>query len=141
MVQGGVHAVSNIAVPALSSDFDSSILEAARIFYDANTKCLSANADFLMARQCTLMFASSAQAEVISKAWDAVGVVESASAWACVAINGRCSPRKTCCGKNLTCTGPKGRRFCRKCKQEGRRCIVGTECCRLLKCKHNRCTR
>lgn len=141
MVQGGVHPVSNVAVPPLNPDFDASILEAARIVYDANTKCLTANADFLMARQCTLLFATSAQVDAVSKAWDAVGVVEPAAVGTCVAINGRCSAKEDCCGKKkLTCTGLKGNRTCRRCKRQNRRCQRGTECCRGLKCKLNRCS-
>jgi len=86
MVQGGKHPRrrSNVRVTALDpTDFDRSLRMASRIFYHANTYCLTPDSNFVMARMCTEMFARSlysspsagvSAASVVKKAWDAVGV-------------------------------------------------------------------
>lgn len=75
MVTGGVHPYSGVEVPALDADFDASLSAAVKIFYQANTDCLTEGSDFASARDCTLQFATQDQAESVVKAWDAVGVV------------------------------------------------------------------
>jgi thermolysin len=139
MVQGGVHPVSKIDVPPLNPSFDESILEAAKIFYDANTKCLSESSNFLMARQCTLMFASSEQADTVSKAWDAVGVEEQESSTTCKGRGEFCSVRDDCCGKRLTCGGQDDNRTCKKCRRRNQSCTVSESCCEGLKCESSMC--
>ena len=74
MTQGGLHPKSNILVPPLNSNFDLSIKAAAKILYDANTKCLTESSDYQAARECTLLFATPSQVTSVSKAWEAVGV-------------------------------------------------------------------
>jgi Thermolysin metallopeptidase, alpha-helical domain/Dickkopf N-terminal cysteine-rich region len=78
MVEGGTHTTSGITVPALDpNDFDRSITMGAKIFHSAYSSCLTYPSTFQAARECTLMFAAdSNQTESISKAWDAVGVLE-----------------------------------------------------------------
>jgi len=65
-----------VDVPALDpDDFDSSLLLAAKIFYQANTACLTSSSGFLSARLCTLMYANGTDTkEAVNAAWDAVGV-------------------------------------------------------------------
>ena len=77
MTQGGTHPrkKTNITVPAIDADFDTSMLAAAKIFYDANTNCLTESSSFYSARLCTLMFAGDYN-QSVSAAWDAVGVVK-----------------------------------------------------------------
>lgn len=76
MVEGGTHPrnKTRIKVPAISSDFDVSILEAARIFYKANTACLTPSSNFASARECTITHAGQYAANVAA-AWTAVGVL------------------------------------------------------------------
>jgi Thermolysin metallopeptidase, alpha-helical domain len=139
MVEGGVHPVSQVEVPALNGDFDTSLLEAAHIFYDANTKCLSENSDFSAARQCTLMFATTpTQVETVTKAWDAVGVMEGTGG-NCVPKLGHCSVRTDCCGTRLTCDGPVESKTCKRCKRLDQPCARGSSCCLGLKCRRKVC--
>jgi Thermolysin metallopeptidase, alpha-helical domain len=139
MVEGGVHPVSQIEVPALNGDFDTSLLEAAHIFYHANTKCLSENSDFSAARQCTLMFATTpTQVETVTKAWDAVGVMEGTGG-NCVPKLGHCSIRTDCCGTRLTCDGPVESKTCKRCKRLDQPCARGSSCCLGLKCRRKVC--
>jgi Zn-dependent metalloprotease len=76
-VQGGSHprALTTGHVPPIDSDFDTSIRIAARIFYMANTACLTPQSQFADARSCTLLHAGP-YSDNIAKAWDAVGVVD-----------------------------------------------------------------
>jgi Thermolysin metallopeptidase, alpha-helical domain len=75
MVQGGEHprgATSN-QVPAINSDFTTSMKAAVTIFYNANTNCLTPSSGFREARLCTEQFAG-AYLSSVTEAWDAVGV-------------------------------------------------------------------
>jgi hypothetical protein len=74
MVQGGTHPTTGITVPAMSSNFDSSIGQVATIFFNANTMCLTESSDYIAMRECSLLFASATQKPTVQKAWDAVGV-------------------------------------------------------------------
>ena len=76
MVQGGTHPRSKTSVtvpPINATDFNDSLLKAAKIFYMANTACLTPRSGFYDARACTLLFAADYKASV-EAAWDAVGV-------------------------------------------------------------------
>ncbi len=79
-VKGGTHprGKSSTNVPALSSNALTSIEMGAKIFYAANTQCLTAGSTFQDARSCTrdkaqTLFGSAAYAS-IDAAWAAVGV-------------------------------------------------------------------
>jgi bacillolysin len=76
MVTGGTHprGKSSVVVPAINSDFGTSLLEAARIFYNSNTACLTPGSNFAAARYCTADVMGGAYAANIHAAWDAVGV-------------------------------------------------------------------
>lgn len=74
MVEGGTHPRSGVEVTGLYPDFDTSILAAATIFFNANVGCLTDSSDFLAMRTCTLLHSSAAHKETVKKAWDAVGV-------------------------------------------------------------------
>jgi hypothetical protein len=74
MTQGGTHPKTGITVPALNSNFDTSIKQAATIFFNANTMCLTESSDYQAMRECTLLFASASQKPTVQKAWEAVGV-------------------------------------------------------------------
>jgi hypothetical protein len=76
MVEGGTHPVSEIYVPALNVDFDTSLKQAAELFFRANTLCLTESSDFMSMRECTLMLASPTEQTTVGTAWDAVGVKE-----------------------------------------------------------------
>lgn len=136
MVQGGVHPKSQIKVPALvPTSFDESIKAAAKIFYDANTKCFTEGTNFLAARACTLLFASSSQIESVTKAWDAVGV----SPPKCSSKQARCTRRSQCCGQ-LTCDGTStSTRSCKICRKARTQCKRSSQCCSGLTCKNRRC--
>ena len=75
MVQGGTHprGKTTVNVPAIDPDFDVSLLAAARIFYLANTACLTPMSGFNDVRKCTILHAG-AHAASVEAAWDAVGV-------------------------------------------------------------------
>lgn len=75
MVQGGMHprAKSNVNVPPIDADFDASLIKAAKIFYFANTACLTPLSTFHHARECTSLFAGP-YLDSVEAAWDAVGV-------------------------------------------------------------------
>jgi len=75
MVQGGLHPQNktSIDVTPIDPDFDTSMDEAARIFYMANTACLTPSSNFEMARECTLLHAG-AHSTSVREAWTAVGV-------------------------------------------------------------------
>jgi vibriolysin len=79
-VTGGTHPRGKTSnnVPALSSDAVTSIEMGAKIFYRANTQCLTAGSTFQDASGCTrdaaqALYGSSAAAS-IAEAWNAVGV-------------------------------------------------------------------
>ncbi|GKY98048.1 hypothetical protein MPSEU_000762900 [Mayamaea pseudoterrestris] len=74
MVQGGTHprGMTDIVVPAIHPNFDTSLLAAANIFYMANTACLTPASGFYEIRECTLLHAG-AFATNVEAAWDAVG--------------------------------------------------------------------
>jgi bacillolysin len=76
MVEGGTHprGKSTLSVAAIDPDFGSSLLEAARIFYSANTACLTPRSNFAAVRHCTVDVMGGALAASIQAAWDAVGV-------------------------------------------------------------------
>jgi hypothetical protein len=74
MVEGGTHPISGITVTPLFPDFDTSILAAATIFFNANVGCLTESSDFQAMRACTLLHSSASQKNTVKKAWDAVGV-------------------------------------------------------------------
>lgn len=83
LVKGGQHprGKTSVQVPAIDEDFDTSLLEAARIFYYANTACLTPLSGFAAARYCTSMHSVSNETNVsyetnVKAAWDAVGVPE-----------------------------------------------------------------
>lgn len=79
-VKGGTHprGKTSNSVPALSSNANTSIEMGAKIFYRANTTCLSPGSTFSDAFGCTRDAATalygSAAANSISEAWKAVGV-------------------------------------------------------------------
>jgi vibriolysin len=75
MVQGGRHprGVTTNSVPAIHADFTTSLRLAARIFYDANTNCMTPTSTFRDTRLCTEQFAGNYLSSVRA-AWDAVGV-------------------------------------------------------------------
>ena len=75
MVQGGTHprGLSSQIVPAIDSNFDKSLRAASRIFYKAQTSCLTPMAGFAEIRECTLMLAGE-HAESVEAAWTAVGI-------------------------------------------------------------------
>jgi Thermolysin metallopeptidase, alpha-helical domain len=107
MVEGGTHprGMSSTVVTPLSSNFDTSIVAAARIFYQANTACLTPSSTFLSARECTLAFAGSYSSQVAA-AWDAVGVPSRSSTSAAAAAVAKCLAKiqKVCkCGESGTC--------------------------------------
>lgn len=74
MVKGGTHAKSGVEVPPLNANLDLSILEGARLFFEANRDCFTENVDFVGARECTVDLATQAQEASVRAAWDAVGV-------------------------------------------------------------------
>ncbi len=85
LVQGGTHprGETSVTVPALHSNFDTSLGMALQIFYAANVGCLTPSSDFAAARYCTALLAqtlfddgylSSNHAAAVHSAWDAVGV-------------------------------------------------------------------
>jgi hypothetical protein len=79
MVQGGTHpqGKTTVTVPPINAtDFNDSLLKAARIFYLANTACLTPMSGFFRARDCTILHAGNYEASV-EAAWDAVGVTTS----------------------------------------------------------------
>jgi hypothetical protein len=51
-------------------------VQAASIFFNAVTKCLSATSSFYEMRQCTLLHSNAAQKPTVEKAWAAVGIKE-----------------------------------------------------------------
>jgi Thermolysin metallopeptidase, alpha-helical domain len=105
MVEGGTHprGMSSTVVTPLSTDFTTSIVAAARIFYKANTACLTPSSTFLSARECTISFAGSYSAQVAS-AWDAVGVPSSTNAAAAAVAKCLTKVQKACkCGVSGTC--------------------------------------
>ena len=102
MVEGGTHprGLSSTVVTPLSTDFTTSILAAARIFYKANTACLTPSSTFLSARECTISFAGSYSSRVAA-AWDAVGVPSSTAAAVAKCLT---KVQKACkCGGSGTC--------------------------------------
>jgi bacillolysin len=74
MVQGGRHPKSGIVVPPLSADFNASIIQAATIYFKANTLCLTEASDYQAMRGCTLLHSNATQQPTVQAAWDAVGV-------------------------------------------------------------------
>jgi hypothetical protein len=76
MVEGGIHDMEWIEVPPLSADFNSSIIQAANIFFNAVTKCLPETSGFHSMRECTLLHSSASQKPTVQKAWTAVGIRE-----------------------------------------------------------------
>ena len=77
LVEGGVHPRSKTSIrvdPIDGLDFDRSLTEAARIFYMANTACLTPASNFAAARYCTADIHGGSHSEKVHKAWDAVGV-------------------------------------------------------------------
>jgi vibriolysin len=77
MTVGGRHPKSDVLVPALREDFDTSIMLAASIYFYAIRACMSPSSGFLDMRRCTVMFSSDyVLRNVVQKAWDAVGVKE-----------------------------------------------------------------
>jgi Thermolysin metallopeptidase, alpha-helical domain len=77
IVSGGFHprGKTTSSVPAIDrTNFTNSIQEACKIFYRANTDCLTPNSDFLHARFCTEQHAGPCALTSVSRAWSAVGV-------------------------------------------------------------------
>jgi bacillolysin len=74
MVKGGTHPKSGIAVTPFDADFDTSLAQAATIYFKANTQCLTEASDFLAMRDCTLLFSNATQKPTVQAAWEAVGV-------------------------------------------------------------------
>jgi hypothetical protein len=81
MVQGGSHprGKTSIIVQPIDADFDTSLMAAAKIFYLANTACLTPMASFASMRQCTALHAGPYTPNV-EAAWDAVGVTSASLA-------------------------------------------------------------
>lgn len=75
LVEGGSHPQGKTSevVPALHSDFDTSLNMALEIFYDANINCLTPSSNFAHARFCTALHAGQ-HVDAVHLAWDAVGV-------------------------------------------------------------------
>jgi hypothetical protein len=75
MVLGGKHpqGKTTVVVPAMDADFDKSLLAAAKVFYMANTACLTPSSGFFEIRECTMLHAGTYSASV-EAAWEAVGV-------------------------------------------------------------------
>ncbi|GKY98047.1 subtilisin-like protein [Mayamaea pseudoterrestris] len=76
MVQGGKHprGKSNVVVPPIDQDFDTSLIIAAKIFYMANTACLTPLSGFYEIRECTMLHAGN-HVKSVEAAWQAVGLV------------------------------------------------------------------
>ena len=76
MVMGGTHprGKTNVVVEPLKNDFDESLKEAARIFWMANTDCLSPSSNMAMVHYCTAEVHGGEYKDKIHCAWDAVGV-------------------------------------------------------------------
>ena len=76
MVQGGEHPrkKTSVNVLPLDGDFNTSLLTAASIFYNANVACLTPMSRFMDARECTLLHAGPKYNETVAAAWAAVGV-------------------------------------------------------------------
>ena len=75
LVEGGSHprGKTTVVVPALDTDFNTSLSMALDIFYEANINCLTPSSNFAAARYCTALFAGNNSTNV-HEAWDAVGV-------------------------------------------------------------------
>jgi len=81
LVTGGIHPrgkSTTVTVPALDSDFDTSLQMALDIFYAANVMCLTPSSNFAAARYCTAdVFgdvSGTDHSAAVHAAWDAVGV-------------------------------------------------------------------
>jgi bacillolysin len=77
LVDGGTHprGTTNVDVPPITSgSFDESFLEAMRIFYNANTACLTPLSNFAALRYCTAEVYGGEFRDAVNIAWDAVGV-------------------------------------------------------------------
>lgn len=70
LVTGGTHpaGATTVDVPGIG------MVDAAAIFYEANTMCLTASSNFAAARFCTADALGGAHAAAVHAAWDAVGV-------------------------------------------------------------------
>lgn len=83
LVKGGAHPRPNLAtstgivVPRVGTSFDAAMATAAKIFYEANSYCLTSSSRFLQARLCTIDKARAYGYETnVAAAWDAVGVFD-----------------------------------------------------------------
>jgi len=78
LVQGGSHprGMTSNQVSPIDSDFDVSLMEAAEIFYNANTACLTPTSGFAAMRHCTATVHGGSYTDSIHAAWEAVGVLD-----------------------------------------------------------------